>query len=157
VADSVDDLMKRLDDLGGDALAALEKGLLQAAKLVQGEAKKLAPVNTGELRERIFTSVHRDGADLVAEVAATAPHSVYVEFGTGPEGQKSPKDLPPDVNPTYRQDGWVYRREDTGEFVHTEGQPAKPFLYPAFKMHEHELQGVIADVLMQEMRKAGQA
>lgn len=48
------------------------------AEAVAEEARRLAPVRTGELRDGIHAAEAPDGADVVSE----APHSVFVEYGT---------------------------------------------------------------------------
>ena len=52
----------------------------KAALDTMADAKTLAPVDTGNLRNSITTDA-RPG-DLVAVVEATADYSAYVEFGT---------------------------------------------------------------------------
>ena len=65
---------------GMDALSAalsdrLEAARLRAAQQIADQARKNAPVATGELRDSIH--VDDDG-----NVKASAPHSIYVEMGT---------------------------------------------------------------------------
>lgn len=55
------------------------------------EAQIIAPVETGELRASIHTaSVALVGTVVAGEVVADAPHSAFVEFGTGIRGAASP-------------------------------------------------------------------
>lgn len=45
--------------------------------------RRNCPVDTGELRESCYARVvERPGQDLGVELGATAPHAVYVEYGT---------------------------------------------------------------------------
>lgn len=55
------------------------------------EAQSIAPVDTGAFRASIHTgSVALVGTEVVGEVVADAPHSAFVEFGTGVRGAASP-------------------------------------------------------------------
>ena len=49
---------------------------------IENQAKRLAPVNLGQLRNSI--GLTKDG-ELTYSVAANASYSAYVEFGTGPQ------------------------------------------------------------------------
>ncbi len=134
--DGLDALAEALHARLEDVLPAAAVGVGKAAKAIEKTARKLAPVDTGELRKKIKASEPeiKDGA-AEANVAATAAHSVYVEYGTGVRGAEStlPAGMPP---ATYRSD-WA-------------GQPAQPYMYPAFKQNEQKAKDTIAD----EVRKA---
>ena len=118
-------------------LPAAAVGVGKVAKSIEKAARKLAPVDTGELQRSIRASepeIKDDGVE--ARVAATAKHSVYVEYGTGIRGAETqlPDGMPP---ATYRPD-WP-------------GQEAQPFMYPAKKMLEGKAQGMIADEIKKEI------
>ena len=49
---------------------------------IENQAKRLAPVNLGQLRGSI---AHSKDSELTYSVAANASYSAYVEFGTGPQ------------------------------------------------------------------------
>ena len=53
-----------------------------SALKIENQAKRLAPVNLGQLRNSI--ALIKDG-ELTYSVAANASYSAYVEFGTGPQ------------------------------------------------------------------------
>lgn len=139
-------------------LRALEKCGLKA----EGYAKKLAPVDTGRLRNSIshkvgngadteFTYTARvdgkkqeytshtvggDEADAVY-IGTTVRYAVNVELGTGvhfPGGRQTP---------------WVYK-DAKGEYHMTEGQRAQPFLKPAAADHADEYRSII----QKELRNA---
>ena len=134
--DGLDAIAEALHARLEDVLPAATVGVGKAAKAIEKTARKLAPVDTGELRRKIKASepeIRDDGVE--AHVAATAEHSVYVEYGTGIRGAES--DLPAGMPPaTYRTD-WA-------------GQRAQPFMYPAKKQNEQKTKDTIAD----EVRKA---
>jgi HK97 gp10 family phage protein len=56
-----------------------------SALKIQSTAKKLAPVNFGQLRNSIVLSEVGDESNFVFTVSAKAKYSPYVEFGTGPK------------------------------------------------------------------------
>ncbi|WP_238999285.1 HK97-gp10 family putative phage morphogenesis protein [Segeticoccus rhizosphaerae] len=68
------------------ALAA--KVVRKVAADVERDAKILAPVDTGNLRNSISTSITGDGrhASMRAEIGPTASYGGYVEFGTSRMG-----------------------------------------------------------------------
>ncbi|MDD3840762.1 MAG: HK97 gp10 family phage protein [Clostridia bacterium] len=168
----LDSLLKKLNNLGGNTNAAVKKGVAKATKKVQGDAKDLAPVNYGELRQKIEEEVKEEGNEVIGEVAATAGHSAYIEFGTGPVGRVSPKDLPPGVEPQYREGMWwihesqidpataeqyhfIRIETEEGIFYGTYGQPAQPYLYPAMKQNEEYIKETIAASVRMEIKKVG--
>lgn len=82
----------RLDNLKGiqDSLKGIDKKLRQdvgdeinaSALKILTDAKRLAPVNFGQLRNQIALEPIND---LTFAVEAKASYSPYVEFGTGPQ------------------------------------------------------------------------
>jgi HK97 gp10 family phage protein len=82
----------RLDNLKGiqDALKGIDSKLRQnvgdeinaSALKILTDAKRLAPVNFGQLRNQIALEPIND---LTFAVEAKASYSAYVEFGTGPQ------------------------------------------------------------------------
>jgi hypothetical protein len=122
------------------------------------------------------------GDEAVGGWRATSDHGPYVEFGTGRPGAAStvangqPRDpraagftytlqtvvqrkkaythrsgkiIPPR---DYIIDGWVYYDTVRQRFVHTLGQPARPFMYPAKLYVEQQAGRIAADVLREAMR-----
>ena len=54
-----------------------------SALKIQSTAKRLAPVNFGQLRNSIVVSSEGTASNFIFTVSATASYSPYVEFGTG--------------------------------------------------------------------------
>lgn len=74
-----------LDRFGEEIIDELQKALDTVADKIVDEAKQLAPVRTGELRDSIHKAEPEDkpGQDrLSIDVVADAEHAVYVELGT---------------------------------------------------------------------------
>lgn len=127
--------------------------MLRAVNTVRDAAVLGCPVNHGELRHSIYGEVNQRG-DVIQGVCFTnKDHAVYVEFGTGPKGEKNHANISPAHNPVYTQEpwwiheskiderdadkyGWFYIDTPDGRFYQCTGQPAHPFMYPALKNNE---------------------
>ena len=120
----------------------------QEANRIAGEAKALAPVDGGYLREKIQTRTTEADGKIAVEV--------YVEFGTGPVGQAAGLKID-GIDLAYRQTPWMIPvgkiDKSTAEKYHfipikedgevigylTRGQAPQPFLYPAMKNNEDHI------------------
>ncbi len=155
-----DDLIKKLDALGG---SAFEDDLVTTVNdcigLVQATAKDLCPAHRGELENSIHTMTGReDSGVVIASCYTNKEYAPYVEFGTGPVGQADHADIAPDIPVTYSQKGWMipgkamtrYEAEEYGLGVVedkdgepigylTNGQPARPYMYPALRDNADEI------------------
>ena len=110
------------------AVRALEKCGLTA----EGYAKKLCPVDTGNLRNSITHTV--DEEEPAAYIGSNAEYAAYVELGTGKYvsgGRPTP---------------WVYQ-DEKGNWHRTHGQKAKPYLKPAVSDHANTYRKIIEDEL----------
>lgn len=162
----LDKLLAKLEALGGDTNKALEIGIKQAVKKVQGDAKLLCPSNNGALRNSIQASTEIIDTRIIGKVSTNNEYAAYVEFGTGPIGEQSPKDLPPGIASQihYKADKWFipvdkideataekyhFKKIKFGdkEFYESYGQPAKQYLYPALRQNEKQIKGIIAEHL----------
>lgn len=91
-----DDFMEAIAKLNTLALAFdtsgpyvardLDKIVVATAHLIEGNAKQIAPVDTGALRSSIGTDITRngqgDGFTTSAEIGAQVRYAPYVELGT---------------------------------------------------------------------------
>lgn len=92
--EGLDKLLATLSTLGGDIKEASRKGLERGAKKIQKNAKLLAPVDTGQLRNSIKTKSKATQEGAEAQVFTNCEHAPYVEFGTGQRGAESNIDRP---------------------------------------------------------------
>lgn len=123
--------------------SGLDKALLTAVKaqseILDGDARKACPVDTGDLRNSIeaFTEVTKDG--ISGGAVTTNEHAAYVEFGTGPTGtQTGGHPLDGELGIVRKTEPWLAVIPDVGpRYVH--GQPANPFMYTAMKQNEKEI------------------
>lgn len=126
--DGLDEVIAYLEDFEDELMDALERGVTKALDDVREDAKMNVHVDSGDLRDSIKVSVKREADEVRGKCAATAEYAVYEEMGTGPKGNASDNGKAP-VGATYHT-GTYYRKD--GTVVHSEGQPAHPYMYPAF-------------------------
>ena len=114
--------------------SAVEKALEECGLVAEGYAKKLAPVDTGNLRNSISHKV--DPEEPAVYIGSNTSYSAYQEFGTGiyTEGGR---DTP-----------WVYQ-DEKGNWHWTRGNKAQPFLKPAVADHARQYRQIIE----QELKK----
>lgn len=136
--DNMGSLLRKLERLGADK-TALTKGIRQAAIKVQGDAKMLVPVDTGQLRNSIKQDVKVERDKVIGRVHTNVQHAPYVEFGTGQRGEASAS--PPKYGGPlrYRQD-W-------------KGMRAQPYLYPAATQNRENVKKIVVAVMKQELRR----
>lgn len=84
-------------------------------------------------------------------VFSGAPHSAFVEFGTGLRGSQNPHPTPPqgwayDVN-EHGEQGWVYYDSYRGKFFVTRGAPSAPFMYLTAKQLKSETASLVKDAI----------
>lgn len=111
---------------------AVERGLETCGLVAEGYAKKLAPVDTVNLRNSISHKVDPD--EPACYIGSDVEYAVYQEMGTGQYvsgGRPSP---------------WVYQ-DDKGNWHWTKGNPAKPFLKPAVADHAQQYRQIIENEL----------
>lgn len=108
--------------------AACQRALEKCGLVAEGYAKKLCPVDTGNLRNSITHTVN-DG-EKAAYIGTNSEYATYVELGTGiyyPGGRPTP---------------WVYQ-DAKGDWHLTHGQRAQPFIKPAVADHAEQYQKII--------------
>ena len=175
----LDELIRKYQALGRDAVPVLTRAVRRQAEVVRGAAVKLCPRNKGTAGGSLVQSIHtmtkaEDGA-IIGEVYTNERHAVYVEFGTGPMGAASHEGVAP-IPVSYKTEGWwypLYHEPDSSksghkvperpgmhftnkegvEFVSTFGQAAQPFMYPALKQNEGRVMEGIADYFRSQLQK----
>ena len=127
-AQFTDNSKEVLEAMQQAAVRALEKCGLTA----EGYAKKLCPVDTGNLRNSITHTV--DEEEPAAYIGSNAEYAAYVELGTGKYvsgGRPTP---------------WVYQ-DEKGNWHRTHGQKAQPYLKPAVAANANTYRKIIEDEL----------
>lgn len=79
VVKGISQLQAKLKKLTPEVEAAAKRGVYKAGLKVEGDAKMLAPVDTGALRGSIQTN---QGAGISAAVTTSLEYAPHQEFGT---------------------------------------------------------------------------
>lgn len=91
----LDQFMNHLNGVENRLNDSVKQAVKQNALEMETKAKMLAPVDTGNLRRNINTSVKESSDSISAEVASNAEYSIYVEYGT------SKQQAQPFMNPAF--------------------------------------------------------
>lgn len=111
---------------------AIARTLEKCGLTAEAYAKKLCPVDTGNLRNSISHSV--DEQESAAYIGTNVEYAPYVELGTGKYVEGG------------RPTPWAYK-DDNGNWHWTAGNPAQPFLKPAVADHAQTYRNIIEDEL----------
>ena len=136
----VDRLTQRFNKI---ANIELRGAVNKATQLVHGQAKALAPADTGLLRESIHMQVKDTGKAVEGRVYTNTEYAAYVEFGTGIKGNGTYPYQVEGLSLEYKDKGWAYFDEDKGEWIYTKGQKAQPYMYPALKQNEKAIKQIL--------------
>lgn len=114
--------------------AALVRGLEKCGLVAEGYAKKLCPVDTGNLRNSITHVVDKE--EPAVYIGTNSEYGPYVELGTGiyAEGGGG------------RPTPWVYQ-DANGNWHYTRGNKAQPFLKPAAADHAAQYRDILESEL----------
>jgi HK97 gp10 family phage protein len=104
------------------------KAMEKACLLVEGQAKGLTPVGTGDLRDSMQHTISESDNGFIGKVGSPLMYSVYQEFGTGEFAQ----------NGAGRKGGWWYQEAD-GTFHFTMGTKPKRMLQTAFRQNKRRI------------------
>ena len=121
-------------EVSAEIKAALLRGLEKCGLVAEGYAKKLCPVDTGNLRNSITHMI--DEQEPAAIIGTDSEYGAYVELGTGiyAEGGGG------------RPTPWVYQ-DEKGNWHYTRGNKANPFLKPALADHTQTYKNIFEDEL----------
>jgi len=79
----ISEVLKKFDTLDANIQVAVKNEVNASALNIQSGAKRLAPVNFGQLRNSIYLKEKKVLNGFVFSVGSTAKYAPYVEFGTG--------------------------------------------------------------------------
>lgn len=126
-------LLKRIDKMCSETNISAAIG--KACALVEGEAKKKAPKDTGALRRSISSTVK--GTEGI--VFTPLEYAPYVEYGTGLFAEKGGrKDVP-----------WYYKDEE-GKWHRSSGQHPHPYMRPALNENREEILRLIKEGIIND-------
>ena len=140
------------------------KYLQQAGEYVLSAAKMRCAgfrVSSGELRNSLNMVIRNEIRAMTAHIGTNKAYAAYVEFGTGPRGAADHNGISPEVAVSYTLSpwwihesmidpgaaavyGWAHIDTPSGRFYHVSGQPAHPYLYPAFRDNAKVIQDILA-------------
>ena len=162
-------LYEKFKSLDTAAKVEVKKEFNASALKIQSTAKKLAPVNFGNLRNSIILSEVGDEKDFVFTVAAKAKYAPYVEFGTGSKVsvpsnyQDYAAKFKGKTNGTFKQMIealmlWVQRKGISGKndrqtayliarSILRKGIRPQPFMIPAFEQEKPKLLKRLKEIL----------
>ncbi|MFE6167015.1 HK97-gp10 family putative phage morphogenesis protein [Viridibacillus arvi] len=106
----------------------IEKIVLETVRMIQAQARLLAPADDGSLKASIEV---RQIDKFSATVTVGAEYAVYVEFGTGIYATEG----------NGRQTPWTYWSNKLGRYVTTKGQKPQQFWSPAVESGERHFTG----------------
>lgn len=121
---------------------------------IRDEAKMRVSVDTGELQNSIDYNVDISAKGFTGKVFTNKEHGLYVELGTGPKGEASHIGISPEIKPIYSPSGWVYYDTDKQKFIFTNGQPARPFMYPALHDNREKISKFIQEKVQRKIEEA---
>jgi bacteriophage protein of unknown function (DUF646) len=121
---------------------------------IRDEAKMRVPVDTGELQNSIDYNVDISAKGFTGKVFTNKEHGLYVELGTGPKGEASHIGISPEIKPIYSPSGWIYYDTDKQKFIFTNGQPARPFMYPALHDNREKISKFIQEKVQRKIEEA---
>jgi HK97 gp10 family phage protein len=123
-------------DNSKEVLAAMHEAAARALEkcglVAEGYAKKLCPVDTGNLHNSITHTV--DEQEPAAIIGTNNEYAAYVELGTGKYAEGG------------RPTPWVYQ-DAKGNWHMTHGQRAQPFLKPAVADHAAQYRDILESEL----------
>lgn len=131
----------------------LRSAVNDATKLVHGQAKELAPVDSGNLAGSIHMQVKDTGKELQGRVYTNLEYAAYVEFGTGITGNGTYPYKVEGLSLEYKDKGWAYFDEDKGEWIYTKGQAAQPYMYPALANHKKTIEKMLKDAVSKALKE----
>lgn len=170
-----DKFLNQLESVPKVLKTAIYNATYEITEDVQGriESKLSSSIKhpSGELMGSFKSEVVEDHeGNIVGRNWSDNPVSVFRELGTGKVGAESPKDLPEGINPTYTMEPWFFPVDSVDvdleaiygmpkitingkEFYRTNGQPARPFMYPAFKEGMEHADEIFKEHVQKNLRK----
>ena len=133
--EGIDEVLESIENIGDTERFSNILG--KACALVEGEAKKKAPKDTGALRNSIASEVENTESEIQGVVFTPLEYGPYIEYGTGlfaEEGGRT--DVP-----------WNYQ-DDKGEWHSTSGMRPQPFMRPALDENREKIIQMIKEGLI---------
>jgi HK97 gp10 family phage protein len=131
IKDNSGDIRRQIKDA---IIRGLERCGMEAEGIAKANLTKNESVVTGNLRNSITHKVNT--SEPAVYIGTNTEYAVYVELGTGEHAEGGGG----------RPTPWVYQ-DDKGNWHHTHGQRAKPYLRPALADHKKTYKNILEDEL----------
>ena len=142
--EGLDGLLKKLEALKNiEKDPRIDKALGRGAARIQAAVKELTPVDTGNLRNKIFVAQEKM---MEYAVTTNVEYAVFVEYGTGKLGD-------PTV-PHTSKDHWTYYNEAVKHFVTTHGQPPAHMFTKGFASAHRKAFEIVNKEVMEVIKNA---
>lgn len=136
----ISEAVKIFGDLNDSTLKEIKDQVARSGLIIETDAKRKAPSDTGRLRGSIQTEIKNKG--FTAEIFSDVNYASYVEYGTRSH-----------FPPSSALKGWARRHNMPGmEFliarsISRNGTKARPFLIPAFEKEKVPFRNNIKSIL----------
>ena len=135
IKEAIQEIEVEINRLHQIEIDIITKLTLTGKLLIMQNIFKYKVIDEGLLMDSIMTTIGKNEG----RIWISAPHGVFVEYGTGVVGAGADGDPPhPNKPPDWIYDstergesGWVYYDERYG-YAWTRGQPAKPFFWDSY-------------------------
>lgn len=104
----IDKVLSNFKSLDKKVAEGVKNAVNESALNIQSSAKKLAPVNLGNLRNSIYLKEYAESSGFVFTVGSNASYAPYVEFGTGGKVK---------VEPGYADYAMQFKGKTGGKFI----------------------------------------
>lgn len=142
--EGLSDLLKKLEALKNiEKDPRIDKALGRGAARIQGAVKLLTPVDTGNLRNKIFVA-HEKMMEYA--VTTNVEYAVYVEYGTGKLGD-------PTV-PHTSKESWTYYSDKLQKFITTHGQKPTHMFTKGFSQAHKTAFEIVRKEVMEVIKNA---
>lgn len=132
-----ENLLSKLDKVA--QAENLVNAMGKACALVEGEAKRKAPKDTGELRRSIESKVENNGEGVQGVIFSPLEYAPYIEYGTGLFAEKGGRaDVP-----------WFYV-DDEGKGHLTKGIHPHPYMRPALNEQRNKIKDILKEGLLND-------
>lgn len=142
--EGMEELLQQLESLS-EIEAEVFRSVDECGEFVRDDARLRAPVDIGDLRKSINHTTEKKDGEITDVVHTNSDHGVFVEFGTGPVGAANHAGTSPNVAVAYSPNKWRGRipglaSETDAGIRYIAGQSAQPYLYPALKDNEEQIE-----------------
>lgn len=135
--EGTENLLSKLDKVA--QAENLVNAMGKACALVEGEAKRKAPKDTGELRRSIESKVENNGEGVQGVIFSPLEYAPYIEYGTGLFAEKGGRaDIP-----------WFYV-DDDGKGHLTKGIHPHPYMRPALNEQKNKIKDILKEGLLND-------